>query len=189
MTKQELRKIYKEKRSQLSEKDRLKLDDLLLIQFQQLAFEHVINVLTYWPLNEQKEINTYLLTDFLAFRIPGLQLCFPVIDTNTNTFKPIAVTDDTRFTLNAYGIGEPVDGNPVPAEELDLIITPLLCFDKAGYRVGYGKGFYDRFLKQCRPGVIKLGLSHFGPEERIDDINEFDVPLDVCITPHNIYEF
>jgi len=189
LTKQELRKIYKEKRSLLSEKERLKLDDLLLIQFQQLAFEHVINVLTYWPLSEKQEINTCLLTDFLAFRIPGLQLCFPVIDSATNSFKAFAVTDDTRFTLNSYGIGEPIDGKEVPAEELDLILVPLLCFDKKGYRVGYGKGFYDRFLKQCRPGAIKAGLSYFGPEERIDDINEFDVPLDLCLTPHNIYEF
>lgn len=189
MTKQELRQLYKQKRSQLSEKERLKLDDLLLIQFQQLAFENVINVLTYWPINEKKEINTYLLTDFLAFRMPGMQLCFPVINSETNSFKAFAVTDDTRFTLNSYGIGEPVDGQEIPSEELDLIITPLLCFDKTGYRVGYGKGFYDRFLKQCRPGAIIAGLSYFEPEEKIADINEFDVPLTLCITPHNIYEF
>jgi 5-formyltetrahydrofolate cyclo-ligase len=189
MTKKELRKIYKEKRSQLSESERLKMDDLLLIQFQQLAFDNVINILTYWPLQDQREINTFLFTDYLNFRIPGMQLCFPVIDPPTNSFKAFAVTDDTRFTLNSYGIGEPADGYEIPAEEIDLIITPLLCFDKTGYRIGYGKGFYDRFLKQCRPGAIKAGLSYFEPEEKIDDIDEFDVPLSLSITPHNIYEF
>ena len=108
MLKKELRQLYKEKRTQLSEQERIKLDDLLLIQFQQLAFEHVINVLTYWPMPDKKEINTYLLTDFLAFRIPGLQLCFPVIDPATNSFKAFAVTDDTRFTsvLTAMALEE-----------------------------------------------------------------------------------
>lgn len=189
MTKQELRKLYKQKRSQLSEKDRLKLDDLLLIQFQQLAFKNVLNVLSYWPLQDKQEINTFLFTDYLHFRMPGMQLCFPVIDPATNSFKAFAVNDDTRFALNAYKIGEPVDGQEIPSEEIDMIITPLLCFDKKGYRVGYGKGFYDRFFTQCRTDVIKAGLSYFEPEDRIDDIDEFDVPLSLCITPHNIYEF
>ncbi|HJU45732.1 MAG TPA: 5-formyltetrahydrofolate cyclo-ligase [Chitinophagaceae bacterium] len=189
MIKQELRKLYKQKRSQLSGKERLKLDDLLLIQFQQLSFNHVVNVLSYWPLQEQQEINTFLFTDYLQFRMPGMQLCFPVIDPATRSFKAFAVNEDTRFALNAYKIGEPVDGQEIPAGELDLVIAPLLCFDKKGYRVGYGKGFYDRFLQQCRADVIKAGLSYFEPEERIEDIDEFDVPLSVCITPHNIYEF
>ena len=189
MTKQELRKIYKQKRVQLSGKERLKMDDLLLIQFQQLAFDNVLHVLTYWPLQEKQEINTFLFTDYLHFRIPGMQLCFPVINADTDSFKAFAVTDDTRFSLNSYGIGEPADGKEIAAEDIDLVITPLLCFDKKGYRAGYGKGFYDRFFQLCRTDVIKIGLSYFEPEDRIDDINEFDVPLNLCITPHNIYEF
>ena len=55
--------------------------------------------------------------------------------------------------------------------------------------VGYGKGFYDRFLKQCKKDVVKIGLSLFEAEEEIEDVFENDIPLDYCITPNKIYEF
>ena len=75
------------------------------------------------------------------------------------------------------------------AEELDAIIIPLLCFTINGYRVGYGKGFYDNYLQKCNPKVLKIGLSYFNPVPKITDLNAFDVPLNICITPHKIYEF
>jgi 5-formyltetrahydrofolate cyclo-ligase len=60
---------------------------------------------------------------------------------------------------------------------------------KKGNRVGYGKGFYDNFLSQCQPEVIKIGLSFFEPEELIDDCNENDVRLDFCVTAAKVYVF
>jgi 5-formyltetrahydrofolate cyclo-ligase len=65
----------------------------------------------------------------------------------------------------------------------------MLAFDKQGYRVGYGKGFYDRYLKRCQPDVMKVGFSFFPPVDQIEDINANDVPLSYCITPHQIYAF
>ena len=70
-----------------------------------------------------------------------------------------------------------------------MVILPLLAFDQQGYRVGYGKGFYDKFLSGCREDCLKVGFSYFEPIETIDDCNEFDVPLDLCITPQNVYVF
>jgi 5-formyltetrahydrofolate cyclo-ligase len=75
------------------------------------------------------------------------------------------------------------------AGELDMIFVPLLAFDTRGYRVGYGKGFYDKYLAGCSNDCIKVGFSYFGPVSSIDDHHEFDVPLDLCITPQNIYVF
>ena len=51
------------------------------------------------------------------------------------------------------------------------------------------KGFFDRYLKGCREDCIKIGFSYFEPLDSIDDANEFDVPLDFCITPQRIYVF
>ena len=66
----------------------------------------------------------------------------------------IICDDNTILNENDYGIMEPVDGTIIPYENIDMVICPLLTFDKNGYRVGYGKGFYDRFLTQCRNDVI-----------------------------------
>jgi 5-formyltetrahydrofolate cyclo-ligase len=71
----------------------------------------------------------------------------------------------------------------IDAATIDLVIVPLVCVDKSGHRVGYGKGFYDRFLKQVRTDCVKVGLSYFEPVERIDDVHEGDVRLDFVITP------
>ena len=80
-------------------------------------------------------------------------------------------------------------GEKIEATDIDLVITPLLAFDKKGYRVGFGKGFYDKLLAQCKHDVIKVGLSFFEAEEKIDDIKQNDIPLDYCITSDTIYSF
>jgi 5-formyltetrahydrofolate cyclo-ligase len=66
---------------------------------------------------------------------------------------------------------------------------PLLIFDKQGNRVGYGKGFYDRFLQKCSPNALKVGICLEKPIEQIEDLNEFDVKMDVCITPFGVWRF
>jgi 5-formyltetrahydrofolate cyclo-ligase len=63
------------------------------------------------------------------------------------------------------------------------VVVPLLSFDKRGHRVGYGKGFYDRFLSECSRDCIKIGLSFFAPVEVIDDVNRHDVTLDLFVMP------
>ena len=189
MTKSSLRQLYKQRRSDLTEKDRVKMDDLILINFQQLAFENITTVLNYWPLQKMQEFNTHLIADFLAFQNPGLQLAFPVTDIANTSMSAMLTTEDTDFVVNAYGIAEPVNGEWLPPKEIDMVFVPFLAYDQRGYRVGYGKGFYDRFLAACRPDILKLGFSYFEPVEHISDINQFDVPLDICITPNRIYEF
>jgi 5-formyltetrahydrofolate cyclo-ligase len=189
MLKREARRLYREKRNALAENERMKLDDLLLIQFQSIELPFLHAVLTYWPIVENNEPNTHLFTEFLRFRNPELRIAYPVADFASTTLTPIAVDIDSAFTMKEMNIWEPVDGEPIPANELDLVIVPLLAMDERGYRVGYGKGFYDKFLADCREECIKVGLSYFEPLDIIDDCNEFDVPLNLCITPHNAYVF
>lgn len=190
MTKQELRKVYRQKRLALSATDRLKLDDLLLIQFQRLVLNNEVEYLmSYWPLDMQGEMNTHLYTRYLEFTFPALKITFPVVDFSTLEMRAMQVNDDTEFIENKYAISEPEQGEEVAAEQLNLIFVPLLAFDTSGFRVGYGKGFYDRFLKKCSKKVIIVGFSYFEAVDKIEDTNEFDVPLNYCITPQKIYEF
>ena len=99
------------------------------------------------------------------------------------------LTDNTKIKVNTYGIPEPEDGIEVPTSKIDVVFVPLLAYDKKGNRVGYGKGFYDIFLSDCKPETIKIGLSYFDPEDIITDVLETDIKLDYCITPFGIIKF
>jgi 5-formyltetrahydrofolate cyclo-ligase len=189
MTKQALRTIYKEKRIQLSDKERAKLDDLLLIQLQTVSIPFIQTLLSYWPIEQFKEPNTHLFTDFIAFRNPELTIAYPAADFTTGQMKAIIVTDETVFEKRETGILEPEDGVELPIDEIDVVLVPLLVTDKKGYRVGYGKGFYDRFLSGCKKDCIKIGFSYFELVNEIANTNEFDVPLNYCITPQVVYVF
>jgi 5-formyltetrahydrofolate cyclo-ligase len=189
MKKTEIRKLYREKRMALSEAERSKLDDLLLIQFQSVAIPFINALLSYWPIEENKEPNTHLITEFLRFRNPELKICYPVSDFSTGTMVAVATDIDTTFTKHDLNIYEPGDGAEVATDAIDLVFVPLLAFDENGYRVGYGKGFYDKYLAECRPDCIKAGFSYFDPLPSIEDRDQFDVPLDLCITPRDAYVF
>ena len=189
MIKAALRTIYRDKRKALSEKDRMKLDDLVLIQFQQLALPDMQVLMSYMPIATHNEVNTLPIADYILFKIPGLRLAYPKINYDEVSMQAIEINDSTEFELDRHGIAEPIAGELIPADELDMIFVPLLAYDKNGYRVGYGKGFYDRYLKHCNDDVIKIGFSYFEPEPVISDVNEFDIPLNFAITPERIYEF
>jgi len=189
MLKKEIRKTYKEKRLHLSELERSKLDDLLLIQFQTADLPFIDALLSYWPIEENNEPNTHLFTEFLKFRNPELKICYPVSDFKKLSMQAVATDIDTPFEKKELNIHEPDGGIVVPAAEIDLVFVPLLAFDENGYRVGYGKGFYDKYLADCREDCIKAGFSYFEPVNSISDRHDFDVPLDLCITPQNLYVF
>lgn len=99
------------------------------------------------------------------------------------------LTDATTIRTSKWGIPEPVSGIQVAPGQIDVVFLPLLAFDREGYRVGYGGGFYDRFLSSCREDVVKVGLSLFEAVEKIVDRNALDIPMDYCVTPENTYSF
>ncbi len=101
----------------------------------------------------------------------------------------LLLTDNTKLEVNRWGIPEPTDGIPIPESKIDVVFVPSLAFDDNGNRVGYGKGFYDKFLSQCNPETIKIGLSFFAPEKEIEGVMSTDIKLDYCVTPLKIYSF
>jgi 5-formyltetrahydrofolate cyclo-ligase len=103
--------------------------------------------------------------------------------------QAVMVQDDGFFDINAVGIAEPLGSLKVPAAAIKMVIVPLLSFDIKGNRVGYGKGNYDRFLTACNNSCIKVGFSHFEPVDIIEDVNQYDIALDYCITPEQIFTF
>lgn len=141
----------------------------------------------FLPIEKQKEINTEFILQILAGRDKEIVI-------SKSNFEDVSMThylltDNTTIKVNTYGIPEPVDGIEVPVNKIDVIFVPLLAYDRKGNRVGYGKGFYDNFLHQCKTESIKIGLSYFDPENTIDDIQENDIKLDYCITPFGVIKF
>jgi len=140
----------------------------------------------FLPILEKREVDTYVILSILQGKDKNIVL--PKIGKD-NTLVNYLLTDSTAIRPNKWHIPEPVDGLEVSPSKIDVVFMPLLAFDTLGNRIGYGKGYYDNFLKECRPDVVKIGLSLFGPEAKISDLREDDVPMDYCVTPDKIYSF
>ena len=194
MDKKEARKKSKEARKQLSQEEIE--DKSLAIANQLLRMDAVPNLRLVWDklyyhlfltIEEQKEINTEYILQILAGK--DKEIVISKCEFATLGMTHFLLTDNTKIKKNSYNVPEPVDGLEVPDAKIDVVFVPLLAYDKQGNRVGYGKGFYDNFLSKCNPETIKIGLSFFPPEEKIDDVSESDVKLDFCVTPEEIYRF
>ena len=101
----------------------------------------------------------------------------------------IEIDNNTNYSLNYLGIKEPLSSNQKDTNLLEVIFVPLLVFDKLGHRVGYGGGYYDKFLGNIKDDILKIGLSLFEPIDKIQDIEKYDISLDYTITPKRIYDF
>ena len=189
MTKKELRNIYRQKRLLLAEAETDKMQDLIMIRFQELALPFLHLLHTYLPVDIQIEVDTYPVMEFLKFSNPGLHIVVPKTNFENNSMTHYIYHENTVLVKNAYHIMEPEGGQTAESADIDLVLVPLLAFDERGNRVGYGKGYYDRFLAECRADVIKVGLSFFEAGPLIDDTDEFDIPLTYCVTPQKVYEF
>jgi 5-formyltetrahydrofolate cyclo-ligase len=190
MNKAELRKIYLQKRQTLSEAEYAQLNFQLYQQFFaniDLSFIKVIH--TFLPIASKHEPDTWLIIDRLRREFPHIRISIPKTDSRSNILENFYFEGLHQLVTTAWGIQEPKQGIPTETEKIDLVLVPLLAFDKTGQRVGYGKGFYDRFLKDCKPDCIKAGLSFFEAEEKLEDTTELDVPLDLCVTPAGIIKF
>ncbi len=187
MNKQELRIKYKELRKNLSENDIQELsmaiaNNVLKLDIWDKTYFHV-----FLPIETQNEVNTEFVLHILQGK--DKEIVISKSDFETLEMSHFLLTDNTKIKNNQYNIPEPVDGIEVPVPKIDVVFIPLLVYDKKGNRVGYGKGFYDNFLSNCKPETIKIGLSFFEPVELILDIFDNDVKLNYCITTKKIYRF
>jgi 5-formyltetrahydrofolate cyclo-ligase len=187
ITKKELRLQKKGLRKQLTETDIEELslaiaNKVLSLPIWEKTYFHV-----FLPIVEHKEVNTEFILHLLAGK--DKEIVISKSDFETRKMTHFLLTDNTKIKKNEYNIPEPLDGLEVPSSKIDVVFIPLLAFDASGNRVGYGKGFYDKFLSECKLETIKIGLSFFESETEITDVFEGDVKLDYCVTPEKIYKF
>lgn len=181
-----LRKEALAKRNALNEQEVVELNESLLAQFKTLDFSKINSIHIFLPIVVKKEPNTFLIIDWLQQHHPEIQIIVPKADFDTHLMSNYVFTTKDELVTNHYHIPEPKNAKPFTGVP-DMVIVPLLAFDKKGYRVGYGKGFYDRFLQNI--STQKIGLSFFAPAEQIIDVHLNDIRLDKCITPNGIVAF
>lgn len=187
MNKAELRRQYLAKQKAISDEEResasKRIADHFFSEFD-LGRTRVLH--SFVPIEKFKEINTRVIFSKLWREFPHIQTVVPRVDFATDQIRNLKFTHETELVRNVWDIDEPDHDDDVETQTIDMVLVPGLCFDRQGHRVGYGKGFYDRFLKTCRPACVKVGLSYFEPVELIDDVHEGDFRLDAVVTPDGL---
>ena len=187
MKKSELRANYKLLRGKLSTKQ---IDDLSLqiansvlkLPIWEYSFFHV-----FLTIHTLKEVFTEPILSILSGKDKNIVISKS--DFKTRTMSHVLLQDNTILKPNSWNIPEPENGIPISNKQIEVVFIPLVAFDVKGNRVGYGKGFYDDFLKNCSKDTLKIGLSLFDAEPIIDGTQPHDIPLDYCITPGKTYTF
>ena len=185
VSKTALRTLFLKKRRALSDKDHEEQSFAIANQCLQLPIWELEYFHLFLPIQSKAEIDTTLILTLLQGR--DKQVILPKV--SGTELEHILLTDSTLIRKNDWDIPEPDQGLVMQPKQLDVIFIPLLGYDKAGNRVGYGKGFYDAFLAACKPEVIKVGLSFFLPVEQIQGIRPEDMKLDYCVHPEGIIDF
>ena len=190
MDKAELRKIYLAEQKTLSPTERkqksLQIADLFFQNFdvRKISFLHC-----FLPIERFNEIDTRLILERIWKEFPHIETIVPRVNLQTNEIESLRFTPETKLAQSNWQIHEPEHDETIETEKIVLVLVPLLCFDARGFRVGYGKGFYDKFLAKCRADCIKIGLSYYAPVSEISDVRDFDVKLDFFITPKTIFNY
>ncbi|REH45821.1 5-formyltetrahydrofolate cyclo-ligase [Tenacibaculum gallaicum] len=181
MLKPDLRKLYKQKRNTLTEVEKEKLQKSIYQQIFELQTSDIRTVHLFLSMRKFNEVDTKPIVDF--FREKGKRVIVSRCNFEDDTLSHFYFEKDTKLELNKFGVPEPINAEEANVKDIDLVFVPMLISDEQKYRVGYGKGFYDRFLSECRENTRTVGLNFFPPIKKIENTHEFDVPLDFVIYP------
>ncbi|MHA7131545.1 5-formyltetrahydrofolate cyclo-ligase [Algoriphagus namhaensis] len=185
-SKDAFRRKAKKKRALLSTEEIEVLSQKIFDQFTQY-YEKVAPIRmahVFLPIARLREVNTRYIIDFLHQK--GVVVCTSVVD--NDQLNTVRLEKDEELTLDAWQIPIPKKARPVSTESLDLVLVPLLAVDQKGYRIGYGRGYYDRFLGGLGRPVRTVGLGFFEPETEVPH-DENDIILENYISPNFILSF
>ncbi|WP_051633082.1 5-formyltetrahydrofolate cyclo-ligase [Thermonema rossianum] len=191
LSKQEARAWAKQQRQALPEAEYRRLNAALIEHLQALIHWQVVRYLhTFLPIERQREPDMRPLLHFLEQTFPNVQIAVPKV--KGGRLEHYRLLPHAQLQLSSWGVPEPPDSAPALApsdfENIDVVLVPLLAFDLRGGRVGYGKGYYDAFLRHL-PHALRVGVSLLPPLKAIADLEEHDMPLHLVVTPARTYDF
>lgn len=190
MKKAELRKFYLQERLSIKEKDLQQHNiDICENFFSEFGLKDIKVLHTFLPMENTNEPDTWIIINKVRKHFPHIRISIPKINVSSIEVENFFLEDLEQLKLNPWGILEPEYGERTKTEDIDMVLVPMVIADQYGNRVGYGKGFYDKFLATCRPSCVTIGLCFYDPITRIDDVNALDVPLKYCATPTTVHRF
>ncbi|WP_341662254.1 5-formyltetrahydrofolate cyclo-ligase [Vibrio sp.] len=192
LSRQDYRKLIRQKRNQLNQEEQSRATIALKKHFLTLPeLVQAQHIALY--LSADGEVGTSLLIKEL--QMLGKDVYLPVIHPfSTGHLLFLSYDENTSMVSNRYNISEPkLEKNKIiPVEQLDIICTPLVAFDKHGHRLGMGGGYYDRTLEpwfHFQSGPKPIGLAHECQEVEQLPVESWDVPLPKIITPKQIWDW
>ena len=190
MIKSKLRKIYLAKQQALSKAEIRDLSQQIGFSFfSRFDLSSVRYLHVFLSIRKRGEVDTAVFINELWSNYINVKTVVPRVNFDDEVLEHLEINSDSKLRVSDWGIAEPDGDELIDEKKIDIVLVPLLCFDKRGYRVGYGGGFYDKFLVDCREDCLKIGVSLFDPVEEIEEVKDFDVRLDYCITPEKTWKF
>ena len=187
MKKTALRAEFKAKRNALTETQASAMDLLIFEELTRFDWSNIEYLHCYLAISKFKEFDTLPFIEWIWTNYPSIKIVISKSDFKTHLLQHFILEKDTELQHNSWDIPEPVNAVPVDPLLIDVVLAPLLAVDVEGNRIGYGKGFYDRFFASCKASVLRAGISYFEPIDRIEDIHEWDVPITIVFTPKKTY--
>lgn len=187
MQKAAIRKKYLQERSQLSNRN--------IEEFSLAIANHLLQMYIwdkdvfhiFFSIPGKQEVDTEILMTLLMGK--NKQIVVPKMLTETNDLEHYLLTEETIFQANNWGIPEPKNGKQMKESAIEVVFVPLLAVDQQGHRVGYGKGYYDRFLAKCSPNCLKIGVGFWEPISLIENVTPSDIPLNAYVCPKGVWKF
>lgn len=149
-------------------------------------WERVTSLHSYLPISDLHEVDTWPLLEHLRAKFPHIVMAVPRVS-DDQTMEAVVVTAETRWRHHRWGMSEPTDGAVLPPDfQFDVILVPVLAFDRYGHRLGYGGGFYDRFLAD-QPDALTIGLAyHLGYVKEGLPSDKRDIALKRIVTENGV---
>lgn len=185
MNKTDFRKAYRNIRDALPDRQRKHLSEAIKRRLLEADFyKNAKVIMAYIAFGSEVETNDICNNAF----VDGKRLAVPLCNRGNNTISAWEIKGQSELKEGCYGIKEPntAIATLMPPSEIDIVLVPALCYDLKGGRIGYGKGYYDRFLPLLPSHTLKIGLAY--EQQLVNSLpgEAHDIGLDMVITPERI---
>ncbi len=186
--KEQLRKQYKQIRQQLSQEQVVQCSNQIASALFQTSFWKNSKVIMLY-LSFQNEIGTHAI--YQQGWTEGKTMLVPICSPQTTTMQMSCISSLQHLVINQYGIRElPLEAQQIISpNQIDLCLIPGIAFDLAGNRLGFGAGYYDRYLPKVNPQAKRIALAYecqISPTKL--PVTTYDLPMDYILTEKNLYQ-